>query len=111
MQNKVMKLEIGATITWKVEEYSDCFVAHCDTLLLSTFAKTKEELKKEISTMLGDLFEELIMSGDLEKYLKKVGWKKTTLPKITKKELKNVDRFDVPFELCFVDKGGQHVVA
>lgn len=108
---KTLKFEIGATITWKVEKYTDCFVAHCDALLLSTFAKTKEELKNEIAAMLGDLFEELIVSGDLEKYLERVGWKKTTLPKITKKELENVDRFDVPFELCFVDKGGQHVVA
>jgi len=100
MKAQNIKFEIGATISWKVEVFENCFVGKCDALRLVTQADTLNELKQSMADMLKDLFEDLILSDELEQYLREVGWTNTaSLPSISREDIEKGASLYVPFEI------------
>jgi hypothetical protein len=96
---------INKQLSWRVEEYHNCFVGICDLLHLAAQAATLDELKEEIEYTMHDLIEDLYLSGDLTEYAKAVDLD----IKISESEAlsKNINedtlsvKFCVPYTLSF----------
>jgi predicted RNase H-like HicB family nuclease len=89
-------INVKANITWKScrDPESGHWLAECAPLGLVITAKTHTELAENAGEALDMLLNELLSSGDLEKFLREHGWS------ITQNIPQHVPvRFDVPFQL------------
>lgn len=87
-------VRIEATIVWTfaIDPQSDEWVGACPVLNLNAIGETWEEVNSVASEAMRALFEDLFQSGELEAFLRELGWHVPPLPTPGSRP-----RFDVPF--------------
>ena len=105
MPSKERVIRIEGRIEWKIDSTeSGPWVGFCDALKLTAQADTWGELMQDIEWAMGSVFEDLLETGDLERFLEERGWG-ATIPENHRK-LKKVT-FDVPFLPHMIGDEGQ----
>jgi hypothetical protein len=88
-------IQIQAQIEWNYLHDADsgCWVGVCPTLKLTVEAETQTDLHHSMSEAMDLLFNELLATGDLDRFLQEHGWSaQTEIPETRDEEL----CFDVP---------------
>ena len=99
-------VEIKGDIPWLVtRSWTGPWIGICEPLKLTTQADTWSELMTDISWAMETVFEDLLETGDLEKFLRERGW--TTQPVCTAQARFRKVKFDVPFFPRMVDPSDQ----
>ena len=99
-------VEIKGDIPWLVtRSRTGPWMGICEPLELTTQADTWSELMTDISWAMEAVFEDLLETGDLETFLRDLGW--TTQPVYTPHARFRKVKFDVPFFLRRVDPSDQ----
>ena len=99
-------VEIRGDIPWLVtRSRTGPWIGICEPLKLTTQADTWSELMSDISWAMEAVFENLLETGDLERFLRERGW--TTRPVGTPQARFRKVKFDVPFFPRMVDPGDQ----
>ena len=99
-------VEIKGDIPWLVtRSRTGPWIGVCEPLKLTTQADTWGELMSDISWAMEAVFEDLLETGDLERFLRERGW--TTQPVDTPQARFQKIKFDVPFFPRMVDPSDQ----
>ena len=99
-------VEIKGDIPWLVtRSWTGPGIGVCEPVKLTTQADTWSELMTDISWAMETVFEDLLETGDLEKFLREQGW--TTQPACTAQARFRKVKFDVPFFPRMVDPSDQ----
>jgi len=90
----ITMVRIDGNVPWQcVRTQSGDWVAVCDPLRLTIQSDTFADLMEDISLTINDMFRDLLVSSELEKFLQDHGWQAVgSLPR----DPENV-RFDIPF--------------
>jgi predicted RNase H-like HicB family nuclease len=81
---------------WKEDPASKQYVAVCRPLNLTAAGETMQDLCKDMSEAIQDLFVDLLTSNDLDSFLQRQGWNHAPIALGTNPAKV---RFDVPFDL------------
>ena len=99
-------VEIKGDNPWPVtRSRTGPWIGICEPLKLTTQAETWSEFMSDISWAMEAVFEDLLKTGDPERFLRERGW--TTRPVDTPRARFQTVKFDFPFCPRMVDPGDQ----
>jgi predicted RNase H-like HicB family nuclease len=105
MATGIAQIEIKANLQWEYfKAKGGNWVAVCEPLKLTVQSETYTELMEDIGDTLDALFQDLLSSNELEKFLQDHGW--TLAGQIPARD--EPVRFDVPFSTKMMS-GGSYV--
>lgn len=107
-----MIIRLNTQIAWKAERdpETDGWVGECEPLKVTAYGDTWEELSASIAEIQAALFTELLMEGQLEKFLRNHGWKLAMPVPVQPPDHEPIE-FDIPTQITDISNHGHAQVA
>ena len=99
-----MTIRVECEIEWMItQSESGPWVGFCDALKLTAQADTWRGLMQDIAWAMESVFEDLLETGNLQKFLEERGWEATIPDRRDSQKVK----FDIPFLPQMIGDEGQ----